>query len=224
MDIAAFGEQLVKELGLARESSTLARWMAHYIAERIALAQNARGAEKASLQRECYDAILKLWKHRRFLPSKRPLESFEPILEVLGTLDDENGYWNFDPNKITNKDDVGDWLRLAVKIDQGSKTIISWCITLAAFHARNSESKWIEGANLYDFDDIKDLKIIRLLADRAHRLERATGKSQKEQRREELKKTAERLNALEIAGRLIQVRISKFLKQTALNAPRKKRR
>ncbi len=189
--------------------------MAHYIAERITLAKAAKGPEKESLERECYEAILKLWKHRRFLPSKRPLESFEPIMGVLAALDDKQSYWNFDPSKITNQDGAGDWLRLAVKIDQGSKSIISWCITMAALHAKKAEAKWIEGVDAPELYGVEDLEIIRILFDRARRLERATGKTQEQQRREELKHMTERLKSLGIASRVIQDQISKLLRHKA---------
>lgn len=210
--LAAFGEQLVKELQLSRESSTIAHWMAHYIAERITLAKNANGPEKDALERDCYEAILKLWKHRRFLPSKRPLESFEPILAVLQKLDDDHSYWHFDPDKITNQDGAGDWLRLAMKIDQGSKAIISWSITMAALHAKNAESKWIEGAAAPELYGIEDLKLIGLLADRARRMERATGTTEQDQRREQLKNMTERLKALGLASRAVQDQIQKLLR------------
>ena len=63
------GKALVEELGLEPGVDTLARWMAHYIAEKITLAKNAHGDEKIKAEQQCFDAILKLWQHRSRLPN-----------------------------------------------------------------------------------------------------------------------------------------------------------
>ena len=55
---------LVDELNLEPSVDTPGRWMAHYVAEVIARAQVSEGAEKAAAERECFEVILQLWKHR----------------------------------------------------------------------------------------------------------------------------------------------------------------
>jgi len=43
--IINLGKALVEELGLDTGVDTLARWMAHYIAEQMEIAKNAKGTE-----------------------------------------------------------------------------------------------------------------------------------------------------------------------------------
>ena len=50
-----------RELGLDPGVDTLARWIAHYIAEQMEVAGNATGEDKLTAERRCFDAILKLW-------------------------------------------------------------------------------------------------------------------------------------------------------------------
>src|ERR1035437_2727734 len=84
------GKQLVIELRHEPEVDTLSRWMVHYIAEQITLAETASGNEKAAAEERCFQTIVSLWDHRTALPSgRRPFESFEPILRALASLDPE---------------------------------------------------------------------------------------------------------------------------------------
>ena len=70
------GKLLVKELGLETSNDTLSRWMAHYIAEKIAKSESLPlGKEKDDAEKDCLETILKVWERRWLLPSgKRPLE------------------------------------------------------------------------------------------------------------------------------------------------------
>lgn len=63
------GKKLVKELDLDPGVDTLARWMAHYIAEQIILLEQKSGEEKKLAEERCIDMILKLWSHRATLPN-----------------------------------------------------------------------------------------------------------------------------------------------------------
>ncbi len=79
--ILNLGKVLVNELQLEPGTDTLSKWMAHYVAEKITLAEKMpQGQERIETEKECFETILKLWKHRWSLPSgKWPLETFEPI-------------------------------------------------------------------------------------------------------------------------------------------------
>jgi len=85
------GNQLVALLGEDPNADQLSRWMAHYIAEQITIAESATGEAKAGAEAHCYDTILKLWAHRAVLPMHpRPLERFETIFRVLERIDPES--------------------------------------------------------------------------------------------------------------------------------------
>lgn len=90
--IINLGKQFVDELGLDSGVDTFSKWMAHYIAEKMTLAEQLPvGDNKNAVEKECFDIILTLWKHRWLLPSgKRPLEDFELILKLFKKLDPDN--------------------------------------------------------------------------------------------------------------------------------------
>ena len=85
--IIKLGKKLVKELDLEYSVNTLARWMAHYLAELIEKIEKAEPNEdKKILQQECCDVILKIWSQKENLPIKKPLDDLRPIIEILEVL------------------------------------------------------------------------------------------------------------------------------------------
>ena len=87
-EVLALGRELVDELGEGSRVDTLARWMAHYVAELIDGAANGPPDERGAARRECFETILKLWDHRAALPDgRRPFEKLEPVMRALESLD-----------------------------------------------------------------------------------------------------------------------------------------
>jgi hypothetical protein len=85
------GRKLVDELGLEPSVDTLGRWMSHYIAELITNAETKNGEAKELAKKQCFHAILMLWRYRAELPhSEFPFEDLEPIASVVASLDPEN--------------------------------------------------------------------------------------------------------------------------------------
>ena len=75
--IINLGKALVGELGLDPGVDTLARWMAHYTAEQMTIAETATDNDKIKAEQHCFETILKLWQHRSTLADGRgPFESF----------------------------------------------------------------------------------------------------------------------------------------------------
>lgn len=63
---------------------TLARWMAHYLAEKMEKAESApEGEAKESAQRECVELILRLWERRHAWPLAAPLKDVADRLDEL---------------------------------------------------------------------------------------------------------------------------------------------
>ena len=80
--VVKLGQHLERELGVADSNDTLARWMAHRIAEMMHRAETARKtADRESARAACADLILRLWEKRACLPTDAPLASFADFLE-----------------------------------------------------------------------------------------------------------------------------------------------
>lgn len=175
----SLGKDLVRELNLERGVDTLSRWMAHYIAEQIAIAEKAIGAEKAEAKQRCFDTILKLWEHRASLPNNLyPFKSFEPIFQVLDRLNPENPRSYYFNNsyfqEIENSDasderanEVRSWLDVALSIDIIARVLIDLAIAQAAHNALDEKTAtWLEKARgISDRKDNDFTAIIRLIED-----------------------------------------------------------
>ena len=155
--VLALGKKLVGELG--QEVDTPARWMAHYIAEKM---------EEA----KCRDAILKLWAHRSSLPNgQRPFEDFEPIFRVLQSLDldDPTPRYFRQVMSAVDQDDEDDsakqWLRAACGLDYTARILIRYCLVLAAREAVDKSRDWVELAEAIVEKDDGDIRTVRFIAD-----------------------------------------------------------
>ena len=85
------GKQIVDGLDDEDKRNILPRWMAHYIAEKINLAEKSKGKEKEQYQKECFELILKLWSKRSYYPNeKKPFGNFELIFNTLEKIDLDN--------------------------------------------------------------------------------------------------------------------------------------
>lgn len=144
------GKALVKELNLDHGVDTLARWMAHYIAEQIEKAENSTGAEKKEAEERCYETILKLWNHRSSFPKgSRPFENFEPIIHTLVRLDPENERHFFFENRKEKKDGVPEevqkWLDIADGIDEAARVWLKYVFEQASLAATDGSTiEWLE--------------------------------------------------------------------------------
>src|ERR1700733_661934 len=86
--IFELGKTIIEELGPDQSVDTLARWMAHYIAEFMQAAEAANGEERQTKMAVCASAILDLWEHRgQFPKGMRPFWEIDPILRALKSLD-----------------------------------------------------------------------------------------------------------------------------------------
>jgi hypothetical protein len=175
--IISLGKALVQELGLEPGVDTLSRWMAHYIAEQIASAENTTGKDKSDAELRCFDTILKIWQHRSSLPNgRRPFEDFEPIFHALEKLDPDNRQpYSFilppsESSKPNNKsesipDDVQKWINIALGIDRTARVLIEYVLKQAAINASDEKTKsWLMKSSGIANDEGRQI-IIRLLAE-----------------------------------------------------------
>jgi hypothetical protein len=82
------GKHLVTELDLEEGRDTLAKWLAHHVAELISVAEKARQPkEKKAAEDHVVETILKLWQHRATLPGNaNPLAPYRNILGILSQM------------------------------------------------------------------------------------------------------------------------------------------
>ncbi|WP_053361375.1 hypothetical protein [Bacillus sp. FJAT-27251] len=146
------GKALVKELNLDPGVDTLGRWMAHYIAEQITVAERATGVEKKEAEERCFNTILKVWRHRSAIPGEsRPFVKFEPILRTLERLDPEIDHHYFFEDRIDNfesvPDELKEWLEVAKGIDEAARVCLKYVFKQAALAATDESTiEWLENA------------------------------------------------------------------------------
>jgi hypothetical protein len=148
-EIINLGKALIKELGMEIECNTPARWLVHYIAENIHKSENSQGAEKDVAEKNCIDAIFKLWHHRSELPRGiKPFTDFDSAFRGLSRLDNssQRPYYN-QFSQFENKIDESEtteskqWVDIAISIDKAAKTLVSESFELAANAALTEKSK-----------------------------------------------------------------------------------
>ncbi|MBM7571578.1 hypothetical protein [Aquibacillus albus] len=156
--IMKLGKALVKELNLDPGVDTLGRWMAHYIAEQIEIAEQADVSSRADAEQKCFETILKLWDHRSSMPNgKRAFESFEPIFNVLEKLDPENKqpyyFINRNEKSLMPKNlnaiekDLNQWLDVAEGIDQVARVWLEYVFEQATLCATDEKTKeWLKNS------------------------------------------------------------------------------
>jgi len=103
--IISLGKLLIAELEQESGADFLCRWTAHYLAEQIAFAENAKGRKKIIARKKCFETILTLWKNRASLPNgHRPFEEFEPVIRALRSLDPDNPKPYYHRLKLADKE------------------------------------------------------------------------------------------------------------------------
>lgn len=188
--------------------------MAHYLAEVIARAETAKGAEKLAAERECFEVILQLWKHRASLSSPRPLESFERIFHALNRLLDHKHlvYFRRTERKLDPNSDK--WLDLADSIDHAARELIRWCIAMASSEALKKDQVWLESKTACELDDGPDLQAAQMLIDKM-KIFIGTEEQLAEQRAKELAEIRDRLNGLLAMSKTMRDHIDTALRDSS---------
>lgn len=142
-EILKLGETIIKELSKEDDDrlTLLERWMGHYIAELIDKVEHAKNErEKNLLQKECFEAIMKLWDKRNTLPiESMPLGRIKPAIDVLNEFIRKKDIW--EQMRFANQTS---WESLAVKIHDNQWDAIRICIQAAiAEDAMEREKVWI---------------------------------------------------------------------------------
>lgn len=153
------GNELVKFLELERGGNTLARWMAHYIAEQMMLAETTVGSEKAVAEANCFNTILKLWKHRSSMPvGMRPFEEFDAIFRVLERLDPQGsgGFYRelWESQVVPEPDSIESIASMIMAVDKAARVLIEQAVSLAACSACDEADEAMLGDGDLGDDDM----------------------------------------------------------------------
>ena len=164
----ALGEKLVAELKRVESTDTLARWMAHYVAELMVRAENAPLAERHQEQQACARAILDLWARARAFPAKSaPFESVDRVIEAMDSLHPDGGphyrndLWRALDARANNGDsEVEKLLTTALGIDDAARNLIHHVLAHASRAAGRDSAEWLELAQHLDEEDpLTELRI-----------------------------------------------------------------
>lgn len=172
----SLGKALVQELELEPGVDTLSRWMAHYVAEQIAIAENSTGDDKFEAEQRCFETILKLWERRASLPNGRyAFKNFESIFEALNRLAPENSqsYYFHEShfqsqtyNEATSEsqaDEIQRWIDIALGIDRTARVLINFAFNQAVCHAADEKTiAWLEkGTGISNDNDVSIINHFR---------------------------------------------------------------
>jgi hypothetical protein len=206
-EVINLGKAIISELDIGVDSNTLERWLVHYIAANIHKSENSQGEEKEVAEKNCIDAILKLWHHRSELPRGiRPFTDFDSAFRGLSKLDDssQRPYYNqfsqFE-NEIdeSESEESKQWVDVAISIDKAAKALVSESFELAANAALTEKSKQI--LRLSPAGSGSDIQIILdLLYD-----EESSGLADKD-----IEKITEKINSIEALKLICDIFIKKL--------------
>ncbi|MFZ4863975.1 hypothetical protein ACL9RF_17520 [Sphingobacterium sp. Mn56C] len=219
------GKLFVKELKLEPGVDTFSRWMAHYIAERMTAAEQALSEDKKEAEKECFETILALWKHRWLLPSrKRPLEEFEPILKTLERLNPEEQepffYHSLD-HELSELEkgnpalkEITGYTNMALQIDKAARIWIEFVLNQAALKAKNEKTASFLD-NSINIQDNDDTKIVRVILDSDPTIGFENYNNDTVQKKYLIEKLKKRIEELERFSKLNKILLEKYTKDLA---------
>jgi hypothetical protein len=198
------GEKLVKNLEKLSDDE-ISTWMAHYIAEKMAAIDSARGKEKASAQRECFEAILTLWDYQGcFQHDIRPFKNFDPIFRAMAHIDSNKTTPSFFRNENGNNQppkEIEQAIKFITNLDSAARIMISFIVRESILHATDESTlEWLDAINgLARSDEARIiLKLVPELDDKD------TAQAKNEKRKNDLSEYIDRLEAFEGLNREIK--------------------
>lgn len=99
-NVSVIGRRIERELRLAGDRDTLARWMGQRVAELLATSQRAKDPQvKTEIEQELEALVMKLWERRAALPGNvDPNKRLVGALKILEMLDERQHYFS-PPNR-----------------------------------------------------------------------------------------------------------------------------
>lgn len=115
--------------------------MAHHVARLMTEAQEAKEAQVDDARERCRRAILDLWKARRAIFERVPLQSVEEVGAAVRALRDGDGW--FFRRLEDGEDSPAQTLQFARIVDQGARAIIRALIGDAVRQRLAADKDWI---------------------------------------------------------------------------------
>ncbi|WP_225037082.1 hypothetical protein [Winogradskyella sp. SM1960] len=161
-EILKLGKKLIKELELVYTGNTLARWLAHYLAELISNIDKCESKEeKNNLQRECCEIILEIWGKRERIPIEKPTEKLKPIIDVLSLLKKKEHPFirhRFLGNNSALRNKNSSWLTFLEVVKNNSERIYrKSLISMISEELLEKDKKWIEEHGSFLSEDEKSV-------------------------------------------------------------------
>lgn len=169
--IMSLGETLVKELNLDNSVNTTGRWMAHYITEKMEIAKNSSGQKKKEAQKECFEAILKLWNHAPAFPQRLKLfNNFDSIFQTLSRLNPEQeGHFFFEYNEVISdnvNEKVRNWMVMAKEIDEAARIWLKYVFEQATLDATDDLTiEWLGKSIAFQEEDQLSVMLREIYSD-----------------------------------------------------------
>jgi hypothetical protein len=218
------GKLFVNELKLDPGVDTFSKWMAHYVAEKMILTEQlAPGKDKDEAEKECFETILDLWKHRWLLPSgKRPLENFEPIFRILERLNPENAdpfFYRFSNQEFLEMEkgsldskELNGYINTALQIDTIARNLINYILQQAVLKTKNENTK-IMLKNAVSLSDNDDIKVIKYILDSDSSFDSENYKQEEFDKTYQIEKLNKRINELEKFAKLNALVLNSYKKE-----------
>lgn len=164
--ILKLGRILVRQLGLVRETDTLARWMAHHIAELIYDAETAQGDSAIGARLACHDAIIALWTHRAGLPGRAPhSELLDGWTKLLRSQNASQFFPTMRSSQTTGqaqRSETEEYLDIALKLRTMVDPLIRTALHLAVQAADPAEVEKVRTIAEAQLED-EETKVTRIL-------------------------------------------------------------
>ena len=189
----------------------------------IIAAESPTGKEKDEIANTCFETILKLWEHRRSMPSgRRPLETFEPILETLYKLNPEkerpfyfelpDNHRSPKPIEIIEPEDLRSCIETAVQIDKAARIWINDILRHAASKIKEPGTEALL-ENALSLSDDDDIRIVQVIVEETSDDESTTTFEDNFRKRLRLEKLQKRVVELEKFKRLSDFLLEEYKKE-----------
>jgi hypothetical protein len=136
--------------------------------------KNAKGAAKDVLGAELIDTILKFWKHRAVFPrGHAPFENYDAVVRALESFDpDRDRYFSYAAaNEVVDgeKSASRQLIELAKNLDRGTRALVNFCFTYAAYASGKPPKAWLDAARVLEPDT--DMKLFIRFVDASETLD-----------------------------------------------------
>jgi hypothetical protein len=173
-EVLALGEALVEQFKLKSDDDFLGQWIAHHLAEKFTEHKNAKGEAREVLGAELIDTILKFWKHRAVFPRGHgPFENYDAVIRALESFDpDRERYFSYaaaDEVVDGEKPASRQLIDLAKSLDRGTRALVNFCFTYAAYASGKPPKAWLEAARVLEPDT--DMRVVIRFVDASEALD-----------------------------------------------------